>query len=509
MASIEIEVEGQQSEPVLIQTPRRTDFKPGFSHAYMHVSGDFLQRSTVERKVYKINPWLILFSHEPLSALLTLRPVQFIFVVVGSLWIILESVSLHRIQSTGYFSLFPNKAGSREFLHQDFLGKNHLPCTWELSLQLATSNSHVKVLIFAGFLDGLFNSIIFFGMLAEGYNETALEASRHEFLIYAISDLFFFPAPLIFSELYVVEQVFLAHIMIFASALGAGRVRYESIFVFAATVFFLACRELTRSRTLSEALHSSSVFEKEWEEVKGSQSIFRLMNSLRNVRGWGPYGPTFILPNSADNHIPGESETNKEIDEENLRRENLDQLYAQALVIDPVFLSKVKALAEASDGFFLAQSDNDEPQYVRWRDVIADPTLESSVCWAKIKNATRSIEKVLLLCDTKVPRLTDVVRQSIVFKDLDQLCDCLDKIARDPEIQVLQIKNRLDPDFDSKISGGYRDVAINLRVVSDETRKKGVEGHICELQLILVDFHKLKTLEGHKRYVQFRNLRCE
>ena len=115
----------------------------------------------------------------------------------------------------------------------------------------------------------------------------------------------------------------------------------------------------------------------------------------------------------------------------------------------------------------------------------------------------------MLLCDTEVPRLTDVVRQSIIFKDLDQLCDCLDKIARDPEIEVLQIKNRLDPDIDSKILGGYRDVAINLRVVSDETRKKGVEGHICELQLILVDFHKLKTLAGHQRYVQLRNLRCE
>ncbi|EKX41057.1 hypothetical protein GUITHDRAFT_112793 [Guillardia theta CCMP2712] len=179
------------------------------------------------------------------------------------------------------------------------------------------------------------------------------------------------------------------------------------------------------------------------------------------------------------------------------------------LVIDPVFLSKVKSLAEASDGLFLAQSEAGDPQYVRWRDAMADPTLESTICWAKIKNATRAIEKLVRSYDFCVYKLLDVVRQSIIFKDLDHLCDCLDKIARDPEIEVVRIKNRLDPDFDSKISGGYRDIGINLRIVSTQTKKEGVEGHICELQLLLEDFHKLKTLEGHKRHVQFRNLRCE
>ncbi|EKX44445.1 hypothetical protein GUITHDRAFT_139697 [Guillardia theta CCMP2712] len=331
--SIEIEVEGQQADPDFIQTPARTDFKPGFSNLYMHTSGDFLQRNTAERRVYRINPWLILFSHEPLSALLTLRPVQIILIVVGVLWIILESITLHGIESSGYFSLIPTKGGPSEFLLQDYLQNSHVACSWELSLQLATryiaaiavmvsgflaswSRFHrtKQVLIFVGLLDGLLNLIIFFQMVSEGYKETAIGGSRHEFIVYAITDLFLFPVPLLFNELYVIEQVFLAHLAMLGSALGGGRVRYESICMMAATALFMVHRELTRSRTLSEAMHSSSVFEKEWEEVKGSQSMFRLTEALRIVRGWGPYGPTFILPSSDSSPTPGESEIDKEIE---------------------------------------------------------------------------------------------------------------------------------------------------------------------------------------------------
>ena len=144
---IEIEAEDAQTEPILLLTPRRTDFKPGFSHFYMHVRGDFLQRSTVERKVYKLNPWLILFSHEPLSAVLTLLPVQIVFIVVGMLWIIFESKSLRHIESTGHFSLSVEQGKIvSEFLFQDYLPKSHLACTWELSLHIGAS------LMISGFL---------------------------------------------------------------------------------------------------------------------------------------------------------------------------------------------------------------------------------------------------------------------------------------------------------------------------------------------------------------------
>ena len=40
---------------------------------------------------------------------------------------------------------------------------------------------------------------------------------------------------------------------------------------------------------------------------------------------------------------------------------------------------------------------------------------------------------------------------------------------------------------------GYRDVLINLRIVSQETVRLGVEIHVCEVQLVLDSFWMLKV----------------
>ena len=42
---------------------------------------------------------------------------------------------------------------------------------------------------------------------------------------------------------------------------------------------------------------------------------------------------------------------------------------------------------------------------------------------------------------------------------------CLEAIQSDPEVEVLRLKNRLDPDYHSILSGGYRSLSINLRIV--------------------------------------------
>eukprot|EP00960_Hanusia_phi_P023156 684325-Hanusia_phi.AAC.1 len=55
-------------------------------------------------------------------------------------------------------------------------------------------------------------------------------------------------------------------------------------------------------------------------------------------------------------------------------------------------------------------------------------------------------------------------------------------VLEDPELEVVRIKNRLDPGDDSRLSGGYRDVAMNMRLVSE----RGVEGRVCELSLRLI-----------------------
>jgi len=52
-------------------------------------------------------------------------------------------------------------------------------------------------------------------------------------------------------------------------------------------------------------------------------------------------------------------------------------------------------------------------------------------------------------------------------------------------------------------------VSLNLCITSERTRQLGIEGHVCELQLILARFMDEKTNDGHARYVELRNLRCE
>ena len=89
--------------------------------------------------------------------------------------------------------------------------------------------------------------------------------------------------------------------------------------------------------------------------------------------------------------------------------------------------------------------------------------------------------------------LVDVCRQSIVFEDLTGLADCLRAIQQDPHTDIVRVKNRLDPAFDSGLSLGYRDIAINMRVVNSETIELGVENHVCEVQLLLKPMAELKA----------------
>jgi hypothetical protein len=71
---------------------------------------------------------------------------------------------------------------------------------------------------------------------------------------------------------------------------------------------------------------------------------------------------------------------------------------------------------------------------------------------------------------------------------------CLHAIDSDEDVIVVRIKNRLHPSYDSSQSAGYRDVAINLRIVNVETKSLGVETHVAEVQLMLRQFAEVKVL---------------
>ncbi len=90
-------------------------------------------------------------------------------------------------------------------------------------------------------------------------------------------------------------------------------------------------------------------------------------------------------------------------------------------------------------------------------------------------------------------RLLDICRQSIYFRSVADLRKCLEAISSDTEVVLVKLKNRLDPDLSSDTSSGYRNLAINLRIVTDQAQALGAETHVCEVQLLLAKMAVLKV----------------
>ena len=72
----------------------------------------------------------------------------------------------------------------------------------------------------------------------------------------------------------------------------------------------------------------------------------------------------------------------------------------------------------------------------------------------------------------------------------------------------MRTKNRMDPVVDEHpVYAGYRDVALNLRFRSEEACDLGLDGHVCELRLILMSIADLYQGEDgqarHARYLRY------
>ena len=167
-------------------------------------------------------------------------------------------------------------------------------------------------------------------------------------------------------------------------------------------------------------------------------------------------------------------------------------------------------------------------EYRRYREVVDREAAAAAkagggpVKWSGIKALRRAVEKAVRSYRHDSSRLMDIVRQSLVFADLQSLTRCLEDMVQDPEVQLVQIKNRMDPECDSRASSrapgpfgsqapsaGYRDVCVSLRLLTPAVVAAGAWGHVCEVQLMLLSVAQVKTAEGHARYVAFRNIRGE
>jgi len=126
-----------------------------------------------------------------------------------------------------------------------------------------------------------------------------------------------------------------------------------------------------------------------------------------------------------------------------------------------------------------------------------------------VKRTERAIQKLWRTYNGNPRSITDLVRSSIVCDTPADILAIVQKIRADSSVGILRIKNRLDPVYDSTLSGGYRNLSLNLIVVDVHTRQACVDMHICELQLELRVIHELKTDGGHRRFVAFRDRRAE
>jgi len=116
------------------------------------------------------------------------------------------------------------------------------------------------------------------------------------------------------------------------------------------------------------------------------------------------------------------------------------------------------------------------------------------------------MNKLSILYHGNVARLVDIVRQRIVFNDLQDVRTCVENIENDPELHIVKIDNRFDPHSDAHRTAGYRDVVLTLRVVNDTTNMLGISGHGCELQLAHREMVTLITPAQHDRYLKYKSV---
>mmetsp|Transcript_17254 Transcript_17254/g.41547 ORF Transcript_17254/g.41547 Transcript_17254/m.41547 type:complete len:590 (-) Transcript_17254:133-1902(-) len=203
-------------------------------------------------------------------------------------------------------------------------------------------------------------------------------------------------------------------------------------------------------------------------------------------------------------YIPGRPDPKSKVS-------SMNQLYAQSAIATLLLDERIQAWADRSSGMVRMRANGTvaggQQEYARWSDVKNDPELVKRVKWPGMKRHTRALEKLFRSYENDPSLLLDISRNCLVFQNMSDLTNCLGLIITDDNVRVERLKNRMSPDFDTSETGGYRDVCINLKVVNKEAGSLGAELAVCEVQLMLESFARLKTKEGHHRYVLSRNSR--
>ena len=196
---------------------------------------------------------------------------------------------------------------------------------------------------------------------------------------------------------------------------------------------------------------------------------------------------------------------------------SMDQLFAQAGCLHTILLSKAREWALEAEGGFPVMFSRC-PSFPKYSEVKDDNFIQ--VKFGKLKSADRSLEKLVRSYNMVMylkfqpislwpyiqhvrwqdsSLLVDICRQTIIFSEISGITKCLKVIGNDPDVELVRLKNRMDPAYDGLQSLGYRNVAINLRLVTPQTMALGIDTHICELQLLLQAMAEIKVFTMSKR----------
>eukprot|EP00293_Proteomonas_sulcata_P013055 CAMPEP_0184293366 /NCGR_PEP_ID=MMETSP1049-20130417/4820_1 /TAXON_ID=77928 /ORGANISM="Proteomonas sulcata, Strain CCMP704" /LENGTH=297 /DNA_ID=CAMNT_0026601329 /DNA_START=225 /DNA_END=1118 /DNA_ORIENTATION=- len=182
---------------------------------------------------------------------------------------------------------------------------------------------------------------------------------------------------------------------------------------------------------------------------------------------------------------------------------SLDQLYTQGKFAWMIMREFLKQVALDHRGKFKSRFGG-EP--VLWSEVACKDDADSLIAWPPLKSMGRAVEKCIRIYGDDVSRVTDVVRMSILFDTVADLLACLKAIGRNNEVEILRIKNKFDTGYNDPLKSGFRVLHLNLCFHSRKAALLGVENHVCELQMGLVEFAKVSSEVGHRRYVRNRNM---
>jgi hypothetical protein len=204
---------------------------------------------------------------------------------------------------------------------------------------------------------------------------------------------------------------------------------------------------------------------------------------------------------------------------------SIDQLYLQAITLAPFLSRLTQKWALECGGIFHVKYNNVSSSssappgtyFKRWDELqheIEMGAFTDEIVFATVKKIPRTLEKVQRCYKGDASLLTDLCRAYIAFESPKDLADCLEVMIKDPCIIVDRIKNRLDESYDLTTSQGYRDVLVNFRIVRSSVGcqsdaswiKLGLSKHVCEVQLVPLEYLRGKNDFGHGRYILYRNM---